>query len=78
MYDCRMASDLTRLTVNLTPTAADDLKYLCASTRLGKTDVVDRALRAYAWLEHRIADDYEMLIRPKGGGMDAAELVTFL
>ncbi len=38
---------LTRLTVNLIPSAADALQHAAASERLSRTDVVNRALQVY-------------------------------
>ena len=75
MYDGRMASELTRITVNLTPSAADDLEYLCASARMSKTNVINRALQAYAWLDRETINGTEVLARSKDGEMTR---VTFL
>lgn len=41
-------SNLTRVTVNLTPQAVDAMRALAEKTGLGKTDVINRALQVYA------------------------------
>jgi hypothetical protein len=64
-----------KVTVNLIPrawAAADDTASLLG---LSRTDVINRALQAYAWFERATADGGEVLIRSKDGGV---ERVTFL
>lgn len=43
-------TDLTKLTVNLVPAAADALVTAAGRTRLTRTDTVNRALQVYALL----------------------------
>lgn len=43
--------DLTRVTVNLTPRALAAMEAMSRKTRLGKTDVINRALQVYALVD---------------------------
>ena len=63
-----------RITVTLTPKASAALAAACGPGR-GKTDVVNRALQAWAFLEEQAAAGCAVLIRQPDG--TAAE-VRFL
>ena len=52
MYDSSMASDLTRLTVNLIPKAVTALDTAVQLSEDSRTDTINRALQVYAYLLH--------------------------
>lgn len=64
-----------KITVKLIPRAWDAANETAALLGLTRTDVINRALQAYAHFERRIADGGEVLIRSKNGEM---ERETFL
>lgn len=63
-----------RITVTLVPKAADDLAALQERTGLSKTDLVNRALTAYDFIEGQMSAGAEILVR-RG---DETHLVAFL
>ena len=64
-----------RISVTLVKKAADDLARTQKRTGLGKTDIVNRALSAYEFIDRHMADGAEVLIRYPDG---RERLVTFL
>lgn len=69
----RLATD--RITVALIPKAADDLARLQATTGLSKTDIVNRAISLYEFLQAQIdADNFVVRDRKTG----ETQLVKFL
>ena len=65
-----------RITVALIPKAADDLQRLTAVTGLSKTDIVNRAVSLYEFIESQIREGNDLLIRdPKTG---ETQLIKFL
>jgi hypothetical protein len=65
-----------RITVALIARAADDLKSTQERTGLSKTDVVNRALTLYAFVDSRLALGDEIMIRHKRSG--EMELIRLL
>jgi hypothetical protein len=65
-----------RITVGLIPKAAEDLRRTQARTGLSKTDVVNRALSLYEFLNERLASGHELLVRR--GDTGALELIRLL
>lgn len=60
-----------RVTVALVPKAAGDLQQTVERTGLSKTDIVNRALSLYEYLDARIGSGAELLIRdPKTGALE--------
>lgn len=59
-------SDLERVTINLIPRASAALAEAAQLTGNSKTDTVNRALQAYAFLERTMAGGGEILIRLDG------------
>jgi hypothetical protein len=57
-----------RITVALITKAAEDLTRTQARTGLSKTDIVNRALTLYEFLDARLASGYEILVRHKDTG----------
>jgi hypothetical protein len=72
----RQQGTAERITVALIPDAADNLQQLVTSTGLSKTDVVNRAISLYCFIEaHRRAGD-DLLIRD--GTTGETQLVKLL
>jgi hypothetical protein len=65
-----------RITVALIAKAVDDLKRTQARTGLSKTDIVNRALSLYEFLDERLAGGSEILLRDRETG--AIELIRLL
>jgi hypothetical protein len=57
-----------RLTVALIPMAGDELQRLQDRTGLSKTDLVNRAITLYEFVDERIRAGHDVLIRDKGTG----------
>lgn len=57
---------LTRLTVNLTPKAAQALEQAVVVTGDSKTDTVNRALQAYAYIVNITQNGGDLYIRDGG------------
>ncbi|GAA1034749.1 hypothetical protein GCM10009557_40350 [Virgisporangium ochraceum] len=65
-----------RLTVNLTPRAAEALDRLASTTETSKTDVVNRALQIYALIEQlAAANDGQLRIVHSDGSVERIYLV---
>lgn len=62
------SSNLERVTVNLIPPASRALETGMRITGYTKTDFINRAIQAYAFLEERISQDAAVLIREKDAG----------
>jgi hypothetical protein len=52
-----------RITVALVPKAVEDLQHTIERTGLSKTDIVNRALSLYEYVDARLAAGNELLIR---------------
>ena len=65
-----------RITVALIAKAAEDLKRTQARTGLSKTDIVNRALSLYEFLDESLAGGSEILLRHKDTG--TTELIRLL
>jgi len=70
-----MSSNLTRVTVNLTPRAIRALDGLVVADGCGKTDVVNRAVVGYGYLHSKVREGAELKLHYPTG---AVEAVTFL
>ena len=57
-----------RVTVALVPKAAEDLQRTVERTGLSKTDIVNRALSLYEYVDTHVAAGDELLIRDKQTG----------
>jgi hypothetical protein len=66
----KTATETERITVALVPKAAADLQYLVDNTGLSKTDLVNRALSLYRFVEESTATGREVLVRDKATGED--------
>jgi len=65
-----------RITVNLTPKAADGLRRLQERTGWSKTDLINRAVLGYEFIESHLSDGYDLLIRePKSGEIEVIRIL---
>ena len=71
----QVAGELHKVTVNLIQLAWDAANKTATLKGLSRTDVINRALQAYAWLEEEAAAGAEVFVRPKDGEL---ERVKFL
>ena len=65
-----------RITVALIPAAADHLRRLQQRTNLSKTDLANRAITSYEFLNAQFQEGHELIIRD--GRTGKTELVRFL
>jgi hypothetical protein len=63
-------TDTERITVALVPKAATDLQYLLDETGMSKTDLVNRALSLYRFIQESTAAGREVIVRDKSTGED--------
>jgi hypothetical protein len=66
--DAARQSPPDRITVALIPKVGDELLRLQERTRLSKTDVVNRAITLYEFIDERTRAGQEILIRDKKTG----------
>lgn len=66
---------LERVTVNLVPKTAKALAEGTAQAELSKTDFINRAIQAMAFLEDVTANGGTLLIRWPGGDVDSVKLI---
>lgn len=64
-----------RITVGLVPKTAEELRELQEQTGLSKTDLTNRAITLYAFLEAQLRAGHELLLRRDTGEV---ELIRFL
>jgi hypothetical protein len=74
--DVARATGTDRITVALVPKAAGDLTRLQQRTSLGKTDVVNRAISLYEFLQAQIDAGHDIITRDQATG--ETQLVRFL
>lgn len=67
---------IERITVALIPKAADDLQQLQDRTSLSKTDITNRAITLYEFIDEQLRTGREVLIRDPGTG--ETQIVRFL
>ncbi len=67
---------IERITVALIPKAGSDLQHLQDKTGLSKTDLVNRAISLYEFIDERTRAEREVLIRDKATG--ETQVVVFL
>jgi hypothetical protein len=64
-----------RITVALVPKAGEGLQHLIDRTGLSKTDLVNRALILYEFIDAQQADDRELLLRNRKTGETQAVVI---
>jgi hypothetical protein len=57
-----------RITVALIPRVADDLQKLLDRTGLSKTDLVNRAITLYEFIDQELSSGRDLLVRDKASG----------
>lgn len=65
-----------RITVALIPKASEDLQRLQERTNLSKTDIANRAITLYEFIDAQLRDGREVLIRDNDTG--ETQIVRFL
>jgi|SRR6266852_230795 len=65
-----------RITVALIPAAADDLRRLQERTNLSKTDIANRAITSYEFLDAQFQAGHDLVVRDRRTGQ--TQLVRFL
>lgn len=65
----------SRFSVALIPAAQQALRGLVARTGLSKTDVINRSLQVYGYLEDRKAEGYEVLLRKNDGTVERLQIM---
>lgn len=58
--------EVTRITVSLALAAAADLRRAIARSHLSQTDIVNRAISLYEYIDSELADGAELIIRKNG------------
>lgn len=58
----------TRITVALIPGAAQDLQQLQERTNLSKTDIINRAITLYKFIDSQLQADRDLLVRDNNTG----------
>jgi hypothetical protein len=74
--DVARATGTDRITVALVPKAAGDLTRLQQRTSLGKTDVVNRAISLYEFIQAQLDAENDLIVRDRRTG--ETQLVRFL
>lgn len=64
-----------RITVALIPKVAEDLQHLLERTGLSKTDVVNRAITLYEFIDTQLQDGRDLLIRDNKTGETQTVLI---
>jgi hypothetical protein len=65
-----------RITIDLIPAVADDLRRLQELTNLSKTDLANRAITSYGFLEAQLQTGHDVIVRDRRTGK--TQLVRFL
>jgi hypothetical protein len=74
--DAARVRRLDRLTVALVPSVTDDLQCLQDRTGLSKTDIINRAITLYEFIDAQLRSDNDLIIRNSKTG--ETQLVRFL
>jgi hypothetical protein len=65
-----------RITVALVPKASEGLQHLMASTGLSKTDIVNRAIALYEYIDSQMQAGQDLVVRdPKSGDSQIIRLL---
>ncbi|MET8811869.1 hypothetical protein ABZW47_07690 [Streptomyces sp. NPDC004549] len=64
-----------RYSVTLVPPAVEAIGKLVEVTGLTKTDVINRAVQIYAFLEERMAEGSEVVLRDPNGQYERVHIV---
>ncbi|MFF9129262.1 MULTISPECIES: hypothetical protein [unclassified Streptomyces] len=64
-----------RYSVTLVPPAVEAISKLVEATGLTKTDVINRAVQVYAFLEERMKEGDDVLLRSPSGELERVHIV---
>lgn len=70
-----VATDLTRITINLIPGAASALEEVSAAENLSRTDTVNRAIQVYEFIVKQKMFGKELLLRAEDGSVERVHIV---
>ncbi len=76
LVDATRPSAIDRITVALIPKAAEDLQHLQDRTSLSKTDIANRAITLYEFVDTQLRSGRDVLIRDNEAGI--TEIVRLL
>jgi hypothetical protein len=76
LVDATRPSAIDRITVALIPKAAEDLQHLQDRTSLSKTDIANRAITLYEFVDTQLRSGRDVLIRDNEAG--TIEIVRLL
>jgi len=76
LVDATRPPAIDRITVALIPKAAEDLQRLQDRTRLSKTDIANRAITLYEFVDTQLRSGRDVLIRDNEAGI--TEIVRLL
>lgn len=68
-------TELTRLTVNLTPKSDAALTNLANRTDLNRTDLVNRALQLYDYVDKATEAGMQLMLRGPDGQLDLIKIL---
>ena len=64
--DTRAPRKAEQITVSLAAKAADDLRRVAIRTNLSQTDIVNRALSMYEFIDSELTEGAELIVRKDG------------
>lgn len=64
-----------RYSVTLVPPAVEAIERLTESTGLSKTDVINRAVQVYAFIDERMREGSDVLLRNRDGETERVHIV---
>ncbi|MFF3269406.1 hypothetical protein ACFYWU_00505 [Streptomyces chrestomyceticus] len=64
-----------RYSITLVPPAVEAVNLLTAATGLTKTDVINRAVQVYAFIEECIREGSDVLLRNRDGEIERVHIV---
>jgi hypothetical protein len=64
--DTQVPREVEQITVSLAAKAADDLRRVATRTNLTQTDIVNRALSMYEFIDAELTEGAELIVRKEG------------
>lgn len=68
--------DLTRVTVNLTARSTDALDWLSGDTNLNRTDIINRALQLYRYVQEITNSDADLYVKRQDGRIELIKILS--
>ena len=75
MYNAHMA-ELTRVTVNLTEKSSRALDWLSDVTSLNRTDIINRSVQLYQYIQSATITDAELYIKRPDGRIELIKILA--